>query len=94
MKDISVLECSLLGSIKSSNGKMQATKTNWQHPKKDDVYELADENNLSIADALEWFELHRSRNFKTEDGKEIKNWKGACTNWCRLRERKRNGGKL
>ena len=92
MKDISILENQVLGMVNGSNGKLKALKKRGPYPLKDDVYELADENHISIADALDWFELHKSRNFKTEDGKEIKNWKGACTNWCKLRERKRKGG--
>lgn len=92
MKDISILENQVLGIIDRTNGKFQTNKTKGMFPKKDDIYELADENHISISDALDWYELHKTRNFKTENGNKINNWKGACTNWCRARERKRIGG--
>ena len=96
ISDISILATTALRSINRKKNEGNAARTGLsgdkrRPPSKEDIYGLANENHIAIADALDWFELHKARNFKTEDGKQIFNWKGACTNWCRSMERKRKG---
>ena len=77
--------------ISTLTGKvLRARPKKTRFPTKEDIYELAEENRLGIAYALEWYDLHKERGFRTIDGAEIRNWKGACTNWCRNREQKEN----
>lgn len=57
---------------------------------KDEFRDFVAENNLHVALAEEWFDLHQSRDWTDESGEPIKNWKGAVTNYCNKKEQRLN----
>ena len=57
---------------------------------KDEFRDFVAENNLHVALAEEWFDLHQSREWTDESGEPIKNWKGAVTNYCNKKEQRLN----
>lgn len=45
------------------------------------------DENLHQGFAEEWFDIHEKREWKTKDGKQISNWKGALKRYCESREK-------
>lgn len=57
---------------------------------KDEVIDFAVQNGLDVDDALKWAQINlKERKGRDKDGKLIRNWKGACYNYCKAKELKR-----
>lgn len=55
------------------------------HPSTAELYDFAEAERLSEADAREWWELCTERGWKDRSGKPIRDWKKACERYCARR---------
>lgn len=61
-----------------------------EYPDTTELYDFASKYHLDAADAREWFDMSTYRKWHDRYGNVIANWKGACRNYCRFKQGKRN----